>query len=78
LGVELDEGVVLVEEGRVPGFGDEAHEAFFCGGSVGAGDNAEALDDAEVIGVDGEGAAAKGRDVDDGGGDLRADAFELL
>ena len=78
VGVELDEGVVVVEEGGVPGFGDEAHEAGFGGGGVGAGDDAEALDDAEVVGVDGEGAAAEGAEVDDSGGDLWADAFELL
>ena len=78
LGVELDEGVVLVECGGVPGFGDEAHEALFGGGGVGAGDDAEALDDAEVVGVDAEGAAAQGGEVDHGGGDLIADAFELL
>ena len=78
LGVELDEGVVLVECGGIPGFGDEAHEALFGGGGVGAGDDAEALDDAEMVGVDAEGAAAQGGEVDDGGGDLIADAFELL
>jgi hypothetical protein len=76
--VELDEGVVLVEHGGVPGFGDEAHEAGFGGCGVGAGHGAEALDDAEVVGVDGERAAAEGGEVDDSGGDLRADAFELL
>ena len=78
LGVELDERVVLVEHGGVPGFGDEAHEALFGGGGVGAGDEAEALGDAEVVGVDAERAAAEGGEVDDGGGDLVADAFELL
>ena len=78
LGVELDEGVVLVEHGGVPGFGDEAHETFFGGGGVGAGGEAEALGDAEMVGVDAEGAAAEGGEVDDGGGDLIADAFELL
>ncbi len=78
VGVELDEGVVVVEEDGVPGFGDEAHEAGFGGGGVGAGDDAEALDDAEVVGVDGEGAAAESAEVDDGGGDLGADSFELL
>ncbi len=36
LGVKLDEGVMLIEHGGVPGFGDEAHEAFFGGGGVGA------------------------------------------
>ena len=76
--MEFDEGVVLVEHGGVPGFGDKAHEAFFGGGGVGAGDDAEALDDAEVVGVDAEGAAAEGGEVDDGCGDLVADAFELL
>ena len=36
LGVKLDQGVMLIEHGGVPGFGDEAHEAFFGGGGVGA------------------------------------------
>ncbi len=78
VGVELDEGVVIGEDGGVPGFGDEAHEAVLGGGGVGARGDAEALDDAEVVGVDGEGAAAEGAEVDDGGGDLGADAFELF
>ncbi len=76
--MEFDEGVVLVEHCGVPGFGDEAHEAFFGGGGVGARGEAEALGDAEVVGVDAEGAAAEGGEVDDGGGDLIADALELL
>ena len=42
------------------------------------GSEAEALGDAEVVGVDAESAAAEGGEVDDGGGDLIADAFELL
>ncbi len=78
LGVELDEGVMLIEHGGVPGFGGEAHEAFFGGRGVCAGSQAEALGDAEVVGVDAEGAAAEGGEVDDGGGDLIANAFELL
>ena len=69
---------MLVEHGGVPGFGDEAHEAFFGGGGVGAWGEAEALGHAEVVGVDAEGAAAEGGEVDDGGGDLIAYAFELL
>ena len=69
---------MLVEHGGVPGFGDEAHEAFFGGGGVGARGYAEALGDAEMVGVDAEGATAEGGEVDDGGGDLVADAFELF
>ncbi len=78
MGVELDEGVVLVEHGGVPGFGDEAHEALFGGGGVGARGEAEALGDAEVVGVDAEGAAAEGGEVDHSGRDLIAYAFELF
>jgi len=78
LGVEFDEGVVLIEHGGVPGFGDQAHEALFGGGSVGARGEAEALGDAQVVGVNAEGAAAEGGEVDHGRGDLIADAFELL
>ncbi len=78
LGVQFDERVVLIEHGGVPGLGDEAHEALFGGGCVGAGCEAEALGDAKVVGVDAEGAAAEGGEVDHGGGDLIADAFELL
>ncbi len=78
LGVELDEGVMLVEHGGVPGFGHEAHEAGLGGCGVGARDEAEALGDAEVVRVDGECAATKGGEVDDSGRGVGADAGKLL
>ena len=78
LGVKLDEGVMLVEHGGVPGCGDQAHETVFGCPCICPGSKAESLSDAEVVGVDAESAAAEGGEVDDGGGDLIADAFELL
>jgi hypothetical protein len=78
LGVELDDGVVFVKHGGVPGFGDEAHEAFFGSGCIGSRGEAKTLGDAEVVGVDAEGAAAEGAEVHHGCGDLVADAFELF
>src|SRR5580658_7129186 len=52
LGVQLDERVMLVEHHGIPGLRDKTHETFFGGGGVSAWDDAEALDDAEVVGVD--------------------------
>ena len=78
LSVELDEGVVLVEHGGVPGFGDQAHQAAFGGFGVGAGDDAEALGDAEMVGVDAERAAAEGGEVCDGSAGFGADAGKLF
>jgi len=70
LAVELDEGVVLVELLGGPVGRDEAHKAFLGYLGVGARGEGEALGDAEVVGVDAEGAAAEGGEVDDGCRDL--------
>ncbi len=67
---------MLIEFFGGPVFGDEAHEAGFGDGGVGARGEGEALGDAEVVAVDTKGAAAEGGEVDDGRGDLCADAFE--
>ena len=76
--MKLDEGVVLVEHGRVPCFGNQAHEAFFCGCRVGAGDEAEALGYAEMVAIDAESAAAERAEVNDGTAGFGADAWKLL
>ena len=76
--MELDEGVVLVEHGGVPGFGDEAHEAVFGGGGVGAGDDTEALRDAEMMTVNAERATTQCREVDDGSAGFGADTRKLF
>ena len=76
--MKFDEGVVLVEHGGVPGFGDEAHEALFGGGGVGARDEAESLGYAEVVAVDAECAAAEGGEVGNCAAGLGADTGELL
>jgi len=76
--VQLDEGVVLVEHGRVPCFGDEAHETLFCGCRVGARDEAEALGYAEMVAIDAESAAAERSEINDRTTGFGADAWELL
>ena len=68
---------MLVEHLGGPGLGDEAHEALFGGGGVGAWGEAEALRDAEVVRIDRDGLAPQGGEVDDGRGDLVADARSL-
>lgn len=76
LRVQLDEGVMLVEHGGIPFWRDDAHEADFGGAGVGARCERQPLGNAKMVRVDTKGTAAEGRKVDDGGGDLRADAFE--
>ncbi len=77
LGVELDEGVVLVEGFGGPCGGSYQHETTLGLASVGGvGDELHAFGDAEVVAVDAEGLAAQGAEVDDGSAGLDADAVE--
>src|SRR6202012_4604545 len=78
LRVQFHESMMFVEHGRVPGLGNETHQALLGCGCVRSRDDAKTLNDSEMIGVDRERTAAQGGEVDDGGRNLRADAFELL
>ena len=77
LAVQLDEGVVVVEHGCGPGGGSHLHDAGFgFAGGCRFVDEAEALDDAEVVAVDAHGTATESGEVDDGGASLDADSVE--
>jgi len=78
LAVELDERVVFVEHGGVPGFRDKTHEAFFGGGGVSAWNDAETLRYAKVMAVDAECSAAECGKIDDGSAGLGAYSGKLF
>ena len=59
MAVKFNQELVFVEHGGVPSFGNEAHQAFFGGGSISAWNQTEALGDAEVVAIDAEGSATQ-------------------
>lgn len=72
--MKFDKGVVVVEHGGGPSGGSHLHDAGFgFAGGCRFVDEAEALDDAEVVAIDAHGATAEGREVDDGGAGLDAE-----
>ena len=76
--MELNEGVMFVEHGGVPGFWNEAHEALFGGGCVGARDEAEALGDAEMMAIDAERSPAQRGEIDHSSAGLGSNAWKLF
>ena len=76
--MQLHQGVMFVQHGRIPGLRDESHEAFFRGGGVCPRDNAKTLNDAEVVRINRERTATQSGEVHDGRGYLRANTLKLF